>query len=189
LNSGPDRHRLERPAGACRVARGCGQRRTIPDPIDGGNLVTGFFAEASINLTAAGVPAWRAASPDLRQDPVLDVVLRGIKDSSPTPSINNCGTIIIKKVTIPSPDASNTSFPMTLTGGPSAFNDMFSLADKGSFTQGSVKQGNGYVAAETVPNGWVQTGASCDDGSPVTNIDVSALETVTCTFTNTAQAT
>ena len=38
--------------------------------------------------------------------------------------------------------------------------------------------------SETVPTGWDQTGATCDDGSPVSNIDVSAGETVTCTFTN-----
>ena len=44
--------------------------------------------------------------------------------------------------------------------------------------------GSGYSLSETVPSGWDQTGATCDDGSPVSNIDVAAGETVTCTFTN-----
>ena len=41
-----------------------------------------------------------------------------------------------------------------------------------------------YDAAETVPTGWNLTNTTCDDGSPVTAIGVSAGETVTCTFTN-----
>ena len=44
--------------------------------------------------------------------------------------------------------------------------------------------GSGYSLAETVPSGWDQTGATCDDGSPIANISISAGETVTCTFTN-----
>ena len=38
--------------------------------------------------------------------------------------------------------------------------------------------------SETVPSGWDQSSATCDDGSPVSNISVSAGETVTCTFVN-----
>src|SRR5207249_2297922 len=48
----------------------------------------------------------------------------------------------------------------------------------------NVTPGSGYSAAETVPTGWTQTGATCDDGSPVSNINLSAGETVTCTFVN-----
>jgi spore coat protein A, manganese oxidase len=43
---------------------------------------------------------------------------------------------------------------------------------------------SGYSISEAVPSGWVQLGATCDDGSPVSNISVSQGETVTCTFTN-----
>ncbi len=42
----------------------------------------------------------------------------------------------------------------------------------------------GYSVAETVPAGWDQTSATCNDASPVTNINVSAGESVTCTFSN-----
>ena len=35
-----------------------------------------------------------------------------------------------------------------------------------------------------MPGGWEQTGATCDDGSSPSSIDVAAGETVTCTFSN-----
>ena len=44
--------------------------------------------------------------------------------------------------------------------------------------------GSGYSVSETVPAGWDQTSATCDDGSPVSNINVAPGENVTCTFTN-----
>ena len=46
------------------------------------------------------------------------------------------------------------------------------------------RRARGYSLAETVPSGWDQASATCDDGSPVSNINVAAGETVTCTFTN-----
>src|SRR5439155_387350 len=51
-------------------------------------------------------------------------------------------------------------------------------------TFSSVPAGSGYSISETVPGGWDQTAATCDDGSPISNIDVAPAETVTCTFTN-----
>src|SRR5439155_356862 len=44
--------------------------------------------------------------------------------------------------------------------------------------------GAGYSLSETVPSGWDLTSSTCDDGSTLSNIDVAAGETVTCTFTN-----
>ena len=44
--------------------------------------------------------------------------------------------------------------------------------------------GSGYSLSETVPSGWDQTAATCDDGSPVSNVAVAPGETVTCTFQN-----
>ena len=52
-------------------------------------------------------------------------------------------------------------------------------------TFNDVTPGSGYSVAETVPAGWSQASATCSDGSPTSNIDVSAGETVTCTFVNT----
>ena len=51
-------------------------------------------------------------------------------------------------------------------------------------TFNDVPVGSGYSIAETVPPAGTSTSASCDDGSPVSNIAVSAGETVTCSFTN-----
>ncbi len=45
-----------------------------------------------------------------------------------------------------------------------------------------------YAVAETVPAGWQLDSAVCDDGSPVGAIDLTAGESVTCTFTNSLQA-
>ena len=56
------------------------------------------------------------------------------------------------------------------------------LSNTRTFTD--VPAGNGYSLSETVPGGWDQTSATCDDGSPVSNIDVAPGETVTCTFAN-----
>ena len=46
-----------------------------------------------------------------------------------------------------------------------------------------------YNIAETAKSGWTQTSATCSDGSPVSAIDVAAGENVTCTFTNSKNAT
>src|ERR671925_419284 len=95
----------------------------------------------------------------------------------------NAGTIIVKKVTNPSPDPSDTSFSFTAAGGLSP--SSFSLKNGQQQTFSNVVPGSGYSVAETVPTGWNLTSSTCDDGSPVSNIDVGAGETVTCTFTNT----
>jgi protein-disulfide isomerase len=97
------------------------------------------------------------------------------------------GEIIIEKVTVPDTDPTepDQEFPFTLTGGPSALNQSFNLTNGQMHPSGAVLPGDGYNAAETVPAGWDLTSATCDDGSPVDNINVSSGETVTCTFENT----
>ena len=86
-------------------------------------------------------------------------------------------------------------FDFTAGGGLSP--STFTLDDDGNESNGvastraytSVPPGSGYSVAETVPSGWTQASATCSDGSPITNIDISAGENVTCTFTNDRQAT
>jgi hypothetical protein len=96
------------------------------------------------------------------------------------------GTLRVDKVT--SPAADPQSFGFSLTGGPSGLNQTFSLTDTAAPFAISVTPGAGYNVAETLPAGWTETGAACDNGSPVSNITVSAGQTVTCTFTNTKSA-
>jgi uncharacterized surface anchored protein len=86
-------------------------------------------------------------------------------------------------LSVPDPDTTNTSFSFTAGGGLSPAS--FSLVNGGTKTYSGINPGSGYSVAETVPDGWDLTSSTCDDGSPVSNIDVSAGETVTCTFTNT----
>jgi hypothetical protein len=74
-------------------------------------------------------------------------------------NISNCGAIVVKKVTVPSPDPANTNFAFTLTGGPSSLNESFNLKNGEAFTKTNVLAGSGYVAAETVPAGWDLTSA------------------------------
>src|ERR671934_195747 len=92
------------------------------------------------------------------------------------------GTIIVKKVTNPSPDPSNTSFSFTAGGGLTPTS--FSLKNGDQQTFSNVAPGSGYNVTESVPLGWELTSSTCDDGSSFTNITVSAGETVTCTFTD-----
>ena len=56
------------------------------------------------------------------------------------------------------------------------------LANQKVFT--GVTPGAGYSVTETVPPGWDQTAAVCDNGNSPSALDVSAGQNVTCTFTN-----
>ena len=90
--------------------------------------------------------------------------------------------IIVRKVTVPSPDATDTSFGFTTGGGlsPAAF----TLKNGESRTFTNLVPGAGYSVAETTPAGWDLTSV-CSGRSTISNIDVAPGETVTCTFTNT----
>jgi plastocyanin len=95
------------------------------------------------------------------------------------------GQLVVVKDAQPN-DAQDFSF--TAGGGlsPSSFqlddDSDGTLSNTRTFT--SVDPGSGYSVSETVPGGWDQMSATCDDGSPVANVSISAGETVTCTFTN-----
>ena len=58
------------------------------------------------------------------------------------------------------------------------------LAHGDSASSGDLAAGDGYGVSEAIPSGWEQVSAVCDDGSDPTNIELSAGEVVTCTFTN-----
>lgn len=87
------------------------------------------------------------------------------------------GKIIVIKDTVPN-DATAFDFTST-TLTPSSF----SLADGDSQSFDNLTVGAYDVAETADPN--YSTTSSCDDGSEVSAIGVSAGETVTCTFTNT----
>jgi hypothetical protein len=174
------------------VADGSVNAAAVTDPINPGapRTIGQFrFGEAAINLTDSNILSGCAALGSVY------VVTRSSGDSGTATmkdfikpqqlNINNCGTIKVKKVTDPNPDPTDTSFSFTAGGGldPTSF----SLKNGGTQTYTGVNPGSGYSVAETVPSGWDLTSSTCDDGSPVSNIDVSPGETVTCTFNNRAR--
>jgi len=157
-----------------------------PDPIPALQ-----FGELAINLTAAGVfppgvcKGFGSAYVKSRSSTAFN---SEIKDFiAPVGiNINNCSTLIVKKVTVPSPDPGDTSFSFSETG-PGGFTDSFSLKNGEMDTNADINPGT-YTASETDPGpNYVLTSAVCDDGSPVTAIALGQGETVTCTFTNTLQ--
>ncbi len=95
-------------------------------------------------------------------------------------------TLTVTKNAVPD-DPQDFSF--TAGGGLSP--SSFSLDDdadgtlSNTRTFSNVTPGSGYSVSESVPGGWDQSSATCSDGSPVSNVNLSAGENVTCTFTNT----
>ncbi len=99
------------------------------------------------------------------------------------------GNVIVVKDAVPN-DPQDFSFAAGGGLSPSSFqlDDDSDPALSNTRTFSNVIPGSGYSVGETVPSGWDQTGASCDDGSPVSNVGVAPGETVACTFTNTKHA-
>ncbi len=84
----------------------------------------------------------------------------------------------------------NDSQDFSFTAGGGLSPSTFALDDdsdgtlSNTRTYPNVAAGTGYSLAETVPSGWDQSSATCNDGSPPADIDLAPGETVTCTFTN-----
>jgi hypothetical protein len=175
---------------------------TVTDPINPGaprSIAVSRFGEAEIDLTNSGVfgtgTCTTFASTFLKSRASASFPAE-VKDFvAPVPtSISNCGTLIVKKVTVPDPDPTDTSFAFTVDGAnppntslPKNFN-----LKNGETNSTQVFAGN-FSAAETVPANWSLTDATCDNGSgtlsggTISGITVAVDETVTCTFTNTLQ--
>jgi hypothetical protein len=168
-------------------AEGAVNAGTVTDPIANVSLPGLTFGEAAINLTTSGVfpsgtcSAFGSVFLKSRSSASFPAEVKDFVAPQPV-NISNCGKIIIKKVTQPSPDPTETSFSYTAGGGLSPTS--FSLKNGGEQDYNDVFAGSGYSVAETVPTNWTLLSATCSDGSPVSNISVSPGETVTCTFTN-----
>jgi hypothetical protein len=149
-------------------------------PNDSGNLPAGTYAVSEI------VPAgWdlTSATCDDGSDP-SSIDLAAGETVTCTFNDQADSNIIVQKVTDPDPDLSDTSFAFTTDYGALGFN----LKNGESNDSGDIDPGT-YAVGETVPAGWDLTSATCDDGSDPSAIDLAAGETVTCTFTNTAEGT
>ena len=166
------------------------------DNLRGGSYSARTFGEAAIDMVAAGIftpgqcVSFGSAYLKSRSS---DSFTAAIKDfvAPKAISVQNCGTIIIRKQTFP---AGGTGFGYTTTGGldPSTF----SLDDGGSKTYSNQLAG-AYSVTESDPGpnyalGSITCSVSGGTGSTYTvdlqnrkvSINLSALETVDCTFTN-----
>jgi hypothetical protein len=143
----------------------------------GGGQYSNLFYERDIHYGAPG----QANGPQrlAEMQAPLQLSVQGIDLSEST------GTIVVQKDAVPN-DAQD--FDFTAGGGlsPTSFqlddDSDPTLSNTQTFT--NLSPGSGYSVSETVPSGWDQQSATCDDGSPVSDVSVSAGETVTCTFTN-----
>ncbi len=88
--------------------------------------------------------------------------------------------IIVEKQT--DPDGSAQLFDFSTDYGPG-----FQLADDGTNDSGDLPPDT-YSVSETVPAGWEQTGAECDNGDDPSSIELVAGDVVTCTFYNEADS-
>jgi hypothetical protein len=162
------------------------------------------FGEAIINLTDAGVftPgeciafgktfAVSRSSGNSAQAQMKDLVGPG------DINIQNCGSIIINKQTVPSPDATNTTFNYTTTGG--LVPPTFTLVDAGpsqDFQSPEIQAGS-YSVTESDPGpNFTLTAINCTSSGTSTfttnlvtrtvSIDLDATDTASCTFVNTLQ--
>jgi len=141
---------------------------TENDPTPGFDLV---------DLTCLSATGASSTSTDLlTRKATIGLVAGDVVDC--TYSNRQRGTIVIKKVTDP-PTDTTTGFGFTATNlSPGSF----TLFNGGQQTFANVVPGSGYSVAEQVPTGWNLTSATCDNGSPITNISVAAGKTTTCTF-------
>jgi hypothetical protein len=163
------------------------------------------FGEAGIDLTDAGVfpPgecvnfgqgfAVSRSSGQSSQAQMKDLVGPG------EVNIQNCGNVIIRKVTVPSPDPTDTTFDYTSTGGldPSTFG----LKNGGVQDYGGLVLAGSYSVTESDPGpNFTLTGLDCsasdtshgttitpDTATGTVSFDLKPLDTVDCTYTNTLQ--
>jgi hypothetical protein len=172
-------------------------------PVPPETLAEAEFGEAIINLSDAGVfepdeciafgktYAVSRSSGNSANAQMKDLVGPG------GINIQNCGSIIINKQTVPSPDPTGTSFNYTTTGG--LVPATFSLLDGGSenFQSPEIQEGS-YSVTESDPGpNFALTAINCTSSGSSTfttdlatrsvSIDLDATDTVECTFVNTLQ--
>jgi Prealbumin-like fold domain len=154
------------------------------------NRPAGQFGEAAINLQAAGIipPNTCTHFGSVFVKSRASGFNSELKDFiAPVPiNIDNCGTLIVDKVTVPSGSSQPFQFAES---GPNNYSASYSLTDAAEPHQSvGLQPGSGYSVSETVPNGWTLTSATCTGGNTPANITIPQGGTVTCTFTNTAKA-
>ncbi len=110
---------------------------------------------------------------------VLGTLMLGVPGIDATN--NPGGKIIVVKKTDPAGDP--TAFEFILSR-PNGQQKHFVLHGGEQRLTGDLDPGT-YSVNESVPDGWTQESATCDDGSSPSSIDIQGDKVVTCTFVNT----
>ena len=147
----------------------------------GGTARFGQLAEGSYTITEENRPGWDAGTPQGTCSFTINYPADSGRMYECTFNNTQRGKIVVEKFT----DPADSTQEFTFTPGGWNENEDFPLKDGESFTSEPLIPGSGYSVAETVPDGWDQSSATCNDGSPINAIDVAPGETVTCTFNNT----
>ncbi|MDH3308224.1 MAG: hypothetical protein OEO77_11985, partial [Acidimicrobiia bacterium] len=140
---------------------------------DSGDLDPGTYSVSEI------VPdGWNLASVECTddQDPADLTLVAGETIICVFNNRQNANIVVVKET---DPDGSPVKFEFTASWD----DDGFSLADGDQEDSGNLDPGT-YSVSENVPDGWNLVAALCDDNSQVDAIELSAGETVTCTFSN-----
>jgi Domain of unknown function (DUF5979) len=183
-----------------------------PEPLDDDESqvaysADGFMGEAAVNLTAT---IFGGTTECLTFANTIPSTVTGNSDTAdykdtilePTPPISNCGTVTIRKETVPDEDPNTTlfGFDRTFTVESDAEPPVltFDLTDDGVETFTDVPFGTGYVVDESdIPTGWALESIDCsasegyEEGDIVTDVDagtvtfdLAADQSVDCTYTN-----
>ncbi len=167
----------------------------VTDPIPPNaprNLSARTFGEAAINLTDSGIlppGVCKTFGSAYLKSRASDSFTAALKDFiAPIPvNISNCGSIIVRKVTI----NGDSTFGYTTTGGLSPAT--FSLSNGGSRTYTDVNAGPYTVTEDAPPAGWTfeslvctasGAGTSVSTSGPVATITMAGDGLVDCTYTN-----
>jgi hypothetical protein len=144
-----------------------------------GPLSPGTYSVAEVN-TPVGWTLTNTTCSD--GSPASAIVLGPGETVSCTFTNTQDGQIHITKQT--NPDGSAQIFEFN----PSYSTTNFSLTDGETNNSGNLDPGTYSVDEVNLPAGWNLTATACSDGSPVNAIVLGAGETVTCTFTNSQEA-
>lgn len=135
------------------------------------NLLPGTYS-----LTEEAVEGWDLTDAYCNDGSVLNEINISAGENISCTFINTQrGQIVVEKVTVPSGSSEEFTFNPSWGLG-------FSLTDGGSETSAYLEPGT-YSVSEDLDEDWL-TSISCSDESDPSLIDLSAGETVTCTFTN-----
>ncbi|MGD2100717.1 MAG: hypothetical protein PVG83_00625 [Acidimicrobiia bacterium] len=147
------------------------------DVSDADGVIATFTQDGSVNVPQNASYSWEATASD---GFILSGTTSGDIDIEDCTPPEESGEIIVEKIVL-GEGSQVFEFTFNTTGFTLGDN---TLAHGQSSSSGAVAVGDGYSVSETVPTGWTLVSAVCDDGSDPANIDVSADEVVTCTFTN-----